>query len=49
MSQDGIDPFKLIGVNISMYFNLAKSESGYPCDRFERLKYNVDDLSRIDS
>ena len=32
-----------------MYFNLAKLDSDNPCDRFKKLKYNVDDLSRIDS
>ena len=49
MSQDGIDPSELVRVNVSIYFNLAKFELDNPCDRFERLKYNMDDLFRIDS
>ena len=49
MSQDGIDPFELVRVNISMYFNLAKFGLKNLCDGFKRLKYNVDELSRIDS
>ena len=44
MSQDGIDPSKLVEVNALIYFDLVKHGSDNPCDGFERLKYNADDL-----